>query len=368
MSSCVLSCPLFPLHAQSVAWKRAEALGMGINLSWLENYWNGTKSDNYEDYLDLHGIAARKKDIALMHALGFTTLRLPVSFDHWTSRKAPYRIEKTAYFAAIDSILLWTKKYGMKVIIDDHHGSLDDSARVMEVLPRLKAIWRQVATRYRTTDPSRVFFELYNEPHDMTDSQWKRCALQLVATVRRIAPHHTLIIGGAGWNSIAGLLALGTLPDDNIIYTFHFYDPFLFTHQGAAWAGVKATSNTGIPFPYDPSRMPPLNPASAGTFGERNYKQYRYQGTAAALRKELEAAKSFSGKYDVPVFCGEWGSYKKYAREADRCRYTATIKGLLEELNIPFAYWEWDQSFSFFDGRPSPGDIPDCMKKAWGFP
>ncbi|WP_344979799.1 glycoside hydrolase family 5 protein [Compostibacter hankyongensis] len=356
-----------PVSAQSPAWKRAGAMGMGINLSWLENYWNGTPEKDYRDYLDMGSIAGKKQDLALMRQLGFTTVRLPVSFDHWTSRKAPYVIEERRYFAAIDSILSWAGEYGLKVIIDDHHGALDDSARVMQELPRLEAIWRQVATRYKDTDPERVFFELYNEPHQISSEAWKTCALQLLKTVRDIAPHHTLIIGGESWNSIDGLLKMGVLPDDNIIYTFHFYDPFLFTHQGASWAGKKETANTGIPFPYDASAMPPLNPLSKGTWGEHNYNAYSVEGQAASLRKKLEAAKAFSDKFKVPVFCGEWGSYKKYPDPASRVRYMATIKGLLEALHIPFAYWEWDQSFSFFDGEPSLKNIPAPVRKTWGF-
>lgn len=358
---------IFSVNAQSIAWQRADKLGMGMNLSWLENYWNGSKADNYENYLDMKSIAGKKQDLLLMHQLGFKTVRLPVSFDHWTSLKPPYRIVKTNYFAAIDSILQWAKLYDMNVIIDDHNGSLDDSAKVMQELPRLKAIWKQVATRYKNTNPDKVLFEIYNEPHNITNAQWTQCALQLIKTIRRIAPHHTLIVGGVDWNSISGLQKLGKLPDDNIIYTFHFYDPFLFTHQGATWPGVKATSNIHIPFPYNAKAMPPLNPKSIGTYGESNYENYQEQGTATGLKKELEVAKAFSEKYHVPIFCGEWGSYKKYSDPASRCRYTATIKGLLNELHIPFAYWEWNQSFSFFNGEPSLQNIPDCMKKAWGF-
>ena len=354
-------------HAQSIAWQRASSMGMGINLSWLENYWNGSKANDYQDYLDMSSIASKKQQLSLMHELGFKTVRLPVSFDHWASHTAPYRIVKTQYFAAIDSILAWAKQYDLKVIIDDHHGSLDDSNHVKQELPRLVAIWQQVANRYKNTDPNKVFFELYNEPHNISDEAWKQCAVQLLKTVRSIAPRHTIIVGGESWNSISGLERLGPLPDDNIIYTFHFYDPFLFTHQGAQWAGTKETSNTGIPFPYDAASMPPLNPASKGTWGERNYKSYSSAGTAASLKKELESAKAFSERYKVPVFCGEWGSYKKYPDVASRARYMATIKGLLEELHIPFAYWEWDQSFSFFDGQPSLQNIPDELRKAWGF-
>ena len=355
------------LNAQSLAWQRAKTIGMGIDLSWLENYWNGTPSEGYRDYLDLHRLAGRKKDLELMHRLGFTTLRLPVAFNYWTSDKPPYKITETGYFAAIDSILKWAKQYHLKVIIDNHNGSLDDSVKVMQALPRVEAIWRQIASHYKYTNPDEVFFELYNEPHYISDIQWKECALQLIKVVHDIAPKHTIIIGGAEWNSIHGLIQMGELPDSNIIYTFHFYDPFLFTHQGAAWAGVKATSNIHIPFPYDPAAMPPVNPECIGTYGENNYKNYKQASSKSFLEKELLVAKDFSKKYNVPIFCGEWGSYKKYSNAESRCRYTNTIKTLLETLHIPFAYWEWDQSFSFFQGKPALQNISECMRKAWEF-
>lgn len=354
-------------NGQSKAWQRANSLGMGVNLSWLENYWNGSQGQDYQDYLDMSSIAGKKQQLALMHQLGFKTVRLPVSFDHWTERKPPYLIVKTKYFAAIDSILVWAKHYHLKVIIDDHHGALDDSDKVIQELPRLQAIWTQVAERYKNTDPNDVLFEIYNEPHNISDAQWKQAVLPLIKTIRKIAPNHTLIVGGAEWNSISGLQKLGKLPFDNIIYTFHFYEPFLFTHQGAVWAGKEATSNIHIPFPYRAGSMPALNPESSGTYGQRNYENYHNDGTAAGLYKKLEEAKAFSLKYDVPIYCGEWGSYKQYGDQLSRCRYTATIKGLLDKLQIPFAYWEWNQGFSFFNGTPSLPHIPDCMKKAWGF-
>lgn len=314
------------LNAQSLAWRRAKTMGMGIDLSWLENYWNGTPSDGYRNYLDLLRLAGRKEDLELMHRLGFTTLRLPVAFNYWTSDKPPYKITETGYFTAIDSILKWAGQYHLKVIIDNHNGSLDDSVKVMQALPRVEAIWRQIASHYKYTNPDEVFFELYNEPHYISDIQWKECALQLIKVVHDIAPEHTIIIGGAGWNSIHGLIQMGTLPDTNIIYTFHFYDPFLFTHQGAVWAGVKATSNIHVPFPYDPDTMPPVNPECIGTYGENNYKNYKQASSKAFLEKELLEAKDFSKKYNVPIFCGEWGSYKKYSDAESRCRYTSTIK------------------------------------------
>ena len=39
------------------------------------------------------------------------------------------------------------------------------------------------------------------------------------------------------------------IPDDNVIWTFHSYDPFLLTHQGATWAGDFIRYVTGLPYP-----------------------------------------------------------------------------------------------------------------------
>ncbi len=352
---------------QSLAWKRASKLGMGVNLSWLENYWNGKEKNGFKDYLDVKSISDKKEQLALMHQLGFETVRLPVSFDHWASRKPPYKILKTDYFAAIDSILKWAKLYHLNVIIDNHHGSLNKYENVMKALVRLKAIWKQVATRYKNTNPEHVFFELYNEPHGMSNAEWTKCAKQLIKTIREIAPKHTLIVGGADRNSISGLQEMGKLPFDNIIYTFHFYDPFLFTHQGAEWAGEKAMSNVGIPFPYSAGKMPTLNPKSKGTYGASLYHKYRKMSSKSYLKNELLKVKEFSEDHGVPVFCGEWGSYKKYADTVSRCRYTTVVKKILNKLKIPFAYWEWNHSFSFFNGKPAIHHISDGMKEAWGF-
>ncbi len=61
-----------------------------------------------------------------------------------------------------------------------------------------------------------------------------------VTALRQIDQAHTLIVGGGGWNSIAGLKTLA-IPEGemNVIATFHYYEPYLFTHQGAEWGGPE---------------------------------------------------------------------------------------------------------------------------------
>ncbi|HZK65143.1 MAG TPA: hypothetical protein VFC34_13420, partial [Puia sp.] len=49
VSLCLVFFSLQSAKAQSLALQRANSMGMGINLSWLENYWNGTKANDFQD-------------------------------------------------------------------------------------------------------------------------------------------------------------------------------------------------------------------------------------------------------------------------------------------------------------------------------
>ena len=52
----VLSLLPFIASAQGVAQKRAARLGLGVNLSYLEGYWNGTKARHFSDFVKLNEV------------------------------------------------------------------------------------------------------------------------------------------------------------------------------------------------------------------------------------------------------------------------------------------------------------------------
>ena len=358
------ACLMLSAYPQDKATERLETFKKGVNLSWLENYWNGTAEKRYSDYINMADLPGYRNDMALIAQLGFSTVRLPVSFDKWTSQDPPYAILKTGYFACTDSFVKWADEFHLNLIIDNHHGSLADSNVVAEGT-RIAAIWQQVASRYKNTNHDHVFFEIYNEPTGISTSNWKQTAGKLIRIIRSVDPGRTIIAGGENWNSIQGLEDMGTLNAGNIIYTFHFYDPFLFTHQGAAWAG-EGVSTTGIPYPYDEPKMPPLAKTAKGTWGEKLYDEYKNTGNKEALRTTLEGVKTWADEHDVPVFCGEWGSYNGYADPVSRCRHATDVISLLDEYHIPWTFWEWDQGFSFFKGKPAVKNIIPCMIDAYG--
>jgi endoglucanase len=150
--------------------------------------------------------------------------------------------------------------------------------------------------------------------------------------------------------------------DPNIIYTFHYYDPFLFTHQGATWAGVGGIEEiTWLPFPADDQKI--KTPGKArGQWTETLIRNYKSDSSADKMFKDLKAAKDWSVKNSVPIFLGEFGAFSKFAKLEDRCRYAETVYTALGTLQIPNAWWEWDGGFNMFDADGSK--IADCMRKA----
>jgi endoglucanase len=340
------------LADRQLAFKRANSLDNGISVSWLEQTWVNDVLNNG---------ALTDADFKLFKALGFRSLRLPVAFVFFESKKIPL----TDVLIRIDEIIKQCRVYGIKLIIDYHYGELTDNNYLTET-PRIINLWTLLAKRYLNESPDNLFFELYNEPPHMNPGAWKDAAYNVITAIRKVDKKRTLIIGASNFNSIYELSRMATLADENIIYTFHFYEPFLFTHQGANWVGNQVTT-VGVPFPYSVEKFPDINPKAKGTWGETNYYQYKNDGNEQSLVDKLMIVKNWASKYNVPIICGEYGVYNKYADADSRCRYIKAMHSTLKKLHIPGIMWDYNSAFSIFNGPPSLKNLPDCMKQAIGY-
>jgi len=354
----VLSVLMFPHIAKSnpstptarlLAFKRAKSLDNGVSVSWLNQTWN-------KDVLTEN--ALKTGDFTLLKQLGFKSIRLPVAFEFFENQQIP----DEQIFSHIDNIVKQCSLYGFKLIIDYHDGDFNENNFLLET-KRVIDLWVKLTKRYKHVSADALFFELYNEPPHMNPPIWKDAAYNMVTAIRKIDNNRTLIIGASNYNSIYELSRFVRLADENIIYTFHFYEPFLFTHQGAEWIGDQE-STVGVPFPYNAEKFPIINPKAKNTDGEKNYKEYPIDGNEQSVRDKLQIVKNWGDKYDVPILCGEYGVYNKYADIDSRCRYIKTVRQTLKTLNIPGILWDYNSNFSLFNGSPSIENLPDCMKEA----
>jgi endoglucanase len=324
---------------QPEAALRSAPFSKGVNFSgWFESFSTG-------------GIPFTKyteQDFADVKSLGVDVIRLPVKMHSMTQGEPHYTIDPLL-FKFLDIAIGWAEKYEIYIIIDNH--SFDPVLGLEDNIDRiLLPIWSQVAQRYKDRSDY-IVYEILNEPHGISDARWGEVQEMAIQAIRRIDQRHAIIVGGTDFNSIGKLSAIPEYSDPNLIYTFHFYDPFLFTHQGASWGGPPVlTSLAGVPFPADHRRMPRVPSELMGTWVEDSLKYY-YANDAAysKLSSTLDIAVAFSRERDVPVFCGEFGVYMINSHPEDRIKWYEFVSRALDRRNISRASWDYYGGFGIFN-------------------
>jgi endoglucanase len=326
-----------PPPSSAATWTRLQAMGKGFNTAnWLEAYWL-QPFNAYPVEKDF----TRASFKALKQA-GFNNVRLPVIFERMGSLISPYTLNTNQLaFRLVDSAVVWAKDLKMQLIIVNHHGYDVNDANYQTQIPRLCAVWKQLTKRYTNLDPNRYLFEIYNEPNNISNTNWRKVAQNIVDTIRVYDKSHTLVLGGNGWNSMTGLVGLQPLKDDNIIYTFHCYEPYFFTHQGMSWT--------------NPSNFPT--------------KSFPVGNDLNDLRTAFRAVKKWSNDNKVAVFMGEFG-VSASANLTSRCNYVQALTHLSDSLNIPWTYWDvknYTDAFGFYPNSLfSESNAISCFKKWMG--
>jgi endoglucanase len=311
--------------AETVADAHAlcRSLGRGINLG------NGLEAPSEGAW----GYRIEDDHLPLIKKAGFDSVRIPIRWSARAGKEPPYTIDPK-FFDRVDSIVDSALKQNLVVVINTHH--YDEVYRDPDNhLPRLLAMWRQIAEHYRGR-PSTVLFELLNEPNSkLDDARWNKAVVDLLAVVRATNPERGVIVGPSSWNHVNHLEKLELPQDDRLlIATFHYYEPFQFTHQGASWAkGSDAWRGRNWGSPDELKR----------------------------LRDDFDKAAAWGKKHDRPLYLGEFGAYSAADMDA-RARWTEAVVRDAEARNISWAYWEFGSGFGIYDPRAKT--FRDALVKA----
>ncbi len=318
-----------------------------------------------------------EQDLVAIRKAGFDFVRVTVD-------PAPLLSEKTAAFRGklYDSILESVRlvnKAGLKAVVDLHLFPTERSVSMTNVVSD-PALFERYLQTVRTMGhllskqaPDQVAFELMNEPvidcEAASSPRWPKMLKQLFAAARSPAPKLTLVLSGACWGNADALARIDPreIADDNIIWSFHTYEPFLLTHQGALWAGDFVRYVTGIAYP--PYSVSPAEQEKvleeirqrikddaplwrrAGMLAYLD-EQYAEIDTPEKLAKVIEApfktVDAWAKKYNVPkanIFLGEFGMIRQEYQNpyrmptAWRAAYLHDITALSERYGYAWAVW-----------------------------
>ena len=269
------------------------------------------------------GAKIAEADFARIKAAGFETVRIPVRWHNKSMDNPPYTVDPQ-WMARVEQVVDWALANDLNVILNSHH--FDPIYADPEGTAEWHgAVWKQIADRFADKPQDRLWFELENEPHDRFDNS------NLIATltpaleaVRAVNPTRPVIIGGGDWSGVDSLATLPMPDDANVYPTFHYYEPFDFTHQGAAWAGPD------IP---EPGRK----------YGTREDRQ--------RLRDDVAKVQAFIERTGKVPFMGETGAYDKHISTADRAAYHRAVHDAFAPQGVGMCTWAYANTFPFWDRK-----------------
>lgn len=310
-----------------------------------------------------------EQDFINVKSIGVDIIRLPVKL-HNMAEGDSYVLD-SHFLDLLDRAVDWAEKHEIYLMLDNHSFHPTDPTDP-EIADILIPVWTQLARRYKDRS-GYLLYEILNEPHGIETKVWAPIQEKVVTAIRKIDSGRGIVVGGVNYNSLDELLNVPVYNDDNIIYTFHFYDPYIFTHQGETWGHPPNLRNLkGLPFPSDAHAMPEIPPDLIGTWAEKAIQHsYMKEATAEALAKQLDKAVLFSQEHgNIPLFCGEFGAHIPNILPEDRRRWYQTVTQLLEERNISRASWDYFGNFGIFNtaqGGSFSGDLNVDIVEALGF-
>ncbi len=326
----LLFCFLFTaqiISAQSVAQQRCDRFEKGMNLSnWLEAYWQ-------PGYPTANGYT--RDDLVKMKDAGLKSIRLPIGFASVTDTLAPYNVDTAhALFARIDSVISWCDELNLNLIIDNHHNWDIFNQNWRNKIDRFSHMWSVVSAHYKYLDPERYTFELLNEPaFGIALDSLNIVFNHAIDSIRQHTAAHSLIVSPNFSSNGAAFAPLTPLADTNLIYTWHSYDPYQFTHQGFSWAQPPMPNPESFPGSYD-----------------------------AGLYNAWNTVVSWKNTYNKPVFLGEFGT-GKFGDDVSRCNWLNVFGSKIDSFGMSWFYWDWRWDFSLFNSNViSEDSVIPCFK------
>ena len=315
-------------------------LKRGINLGGFLSQCVHTQA-HYDSFI-------KRDDIKKIKDMGYDHIRLPIDYEVFETKEGD-RIDDG--YKRVHEVIGWTREEDIPIILDlhkaygyDFNDAGDDAKNMLfsdeAVQERFIKLWKSIAKEYAGYD--NVALELLNEVvEDKNADAWNKLIARSLSAIREIAPEIPVIYGGIRWNSADTIKLLEPVNDPNVIVTFHFYEPLVFTHQHAHWMPVMEKTGD-VYYPDDMSRYR-HNSEILGGQGETVLASSCDHMDIDYLREMVKiAVDSAAGIGASHIYVGEYGVIDQ-APAADMLRWMADTMQVFKENNIGCALWSYKQ-------------------------
>lgn len=353
-----------------------QKLGRGVNLGgWLSQ--GPDDEDHRKSFIT-------RDDYARIADWGFENVRIPFDYPLICPDDKGDALSE-AGLAWIDRALEWAEEAGLVAVLDMHKlpgFSFMDPVNNPGAVPPLFtegacrnlffSLWRSLAERYRGR-VSTMVLELANEIAAPEPGQWNDLAAGAVRAIREVEPSRPIVIGSNCWNVCATYPDLAAVDDPAVIYNFHFYNPFPFTHQKASWSPEMVYYGTTVPYP---GKAAGLRDASERARAEGKAwiaRQLADQATwfedrhadEGFLEELMAPSFAFAKEHGVPLYCGEFGVIAEAPIEDARRWYVDALK-VFRRHDVDWSVWSYKgMAFGLVDkeGKVNDAEILEILRK-----
>ena len=316
-----------------LAKRLVKNMGPGINLgNVFEAENNGFNKFDETQFHSNWGETVVPADFQALGDSGFRNMRIPVSWEEHVEEKDGKCVVDEPWMKQVFWAVDLAIKNKMVVILNAHHWNAMYDSNPDKQTPCLLEVYRQMMTEVVKYSHDSLIVETLNEPRGkLTSAKWNDLVDSIVNIVRTVDPQRVVMVGTHNYNNAAAASQL-RLPKDarNLIVTFHYYEPFSFTHQGATFVNPQY----------------PTGKEWKASFGEMR-----------TIKKVFSTLKEWADSKDIPVYLGEFGAYEA-ADSVSRERWTTFMVDVANKMGFGWAYWEFCSGFGVYDETTGKWNAP----------
>ncbi|MDD2699142.1 MAG: cellulase family glycosylhydrolase [Arcobacteraceae bacterium] len=288
----------------------------GVNLIAYDDEDGATNDLSADTFVNYSYYNYDKNDFKNVASMGFNAVRINLWYRYFEDESNPYTYKEKG-FAWLNSVISWAKEAGIYVMLDMHApqgGGFQGPANITPFWnnttyqDRFKSLWREIARRYKD-DSTVIAYDILNEPCANNQTQYLTLLDETITQIRTIDPNHIINVE----NGFSSDNTPFVLMHNNILYDFHFYDPWSsFTNNATSVYGTNGIDSTQMRTLFEEysnyynTRNIPFN---VSEFGQK-YSTFEAKNSEAWISDLINLINEKNGNYFYFSYKGnEFGIY-----------------------------------------------------------